>query len=178
MRRIIAILVMGALAGCATVSREECATGDWAAIGARDGARGLDPDAIFARHQTACARVDVTPDRARWQQGYARGLAQFCTPQGGLEAGRAGRIYRDICPAAATPRFRQGFELGRAAHLAEERVRMAQADLRRASSAGAADGSAASVLASDRLAAQLDLMSARAELDRIEREIRAFQAGL
>ncbi len=166
MRAIIAVLLLGLLAGCASVSREECVAGDWATIGQRDGARGLDADAIFARHETACARVDVTPDRARWQQGYAQGLAQFCTPRGGLEAGRAGRIDRGVCPAASARGFQQGFELGRAAHRAEQRVQLARGDVRGAETE------------SEQLAARLDLLAARAELARIEREIRAFQAGL
>ncbi len=187
---VLGVAMLAVLAGCASVSREECLAGDWASIGERDGRQGLVPDAILARHDAACARVDVTPDRSLWQQGYEQGLARYCTPQGGLETGRAGRIYRDVCPAASETRFLQGFELGRAAHRAEERVRatereISQLQARAREILGAAAGDETPAVSGEYLGLQseiqslrLDLMMARAELDRLEREIRGFRAAL
>lgn len=187
---VLGVTMLALLAGCASVSREECLAGDWTRIGERDGLQGLVPDAILARHDSACARVDVTPDRSLWQQGYAQGLARYCTPLGGLEAGRAGRIYRDVCPTASEPRFLQGFELGRAAHRAEERVRniereISQLQARGREILGAAAADDTPTASTEYIGVQsqiqslrLELLMARADLSRIEREIRSFRAAL
>lgn len=169
---VLAVLV---LAGCASVSRDECVAGDWAAIGARDGAAGLVAEARLPRHANACARVGVVPDEAAYLRGHAQGLQSFCTPLGGLEAGEAGRAFRDICPAERAAGFREGYELGFAAHRARLRVEAAQRDLAGSQSL-AADGTVVTA-ATDSILDRLALLEARAELARIEREIRAFRAA-
>ncbi len=188
--RMIAILLLGVLlAGCASVSREECLAGDWGAIGQRDGARGQVPETILARHERACARVDVTPDRAAWAQGHARGLAQYCTPRSGLEEGRAGRSYRGVCPATSEAGFLRGHDLGRAAHRQEMRLREIDSEISRleahiaallAAQDGQADGGAQAEIAASRSQIsflRLERLQAHAELSRLEREIRAFRAA-
>jgi hypothetical protein len=188
-RTLLMVVALGLLGSCASVSQEECLAGNWAAIGERDGRQGQVPATILARHDSACARVDVTPDRSQWQQGYDRGLAQYCTPSGGLEAGRAGRPYRNVCPASAEPRFLDGFELGRAGHRAEERVRSTEREIsqlqsRRRSllSEDGEDADArrreAGLIQSELGMLRLELLAARNELARVEREIRRFRAGL
>ncbi len=189
--RVLALLALGALlAGCASVSREECLAGNWDVIGQRDGARGLVAETVFARHQTACARVDVAPDRALWEQGYAQGLRQYCTPRSGLDEGRAGRAYRGVCPAAQEAGFLRGHDLGRAAHRQEQRLRKIDSEIRRIEARNAAlaavpqdppDPAAPAELAANRSELaflRLERLQAQAALARVEREIRAFRAGL
>lgn len=190
MMRMLALVVLGLalLAGCASISREECQAGDWAAIGERDGAAGRVADTQFGRHVTACAKVDITPERAPWQQGYARGLRSYCTPQSGLREGEAGRPYRGVCPSADETRFLQGHELGMSAH--RQRARIEEigreiAQLQRSSFVrfddGESEGSARrarQINQSEILMLRLDQNMARAQLLRIEREIRAFRAAL
>ncbi len=176
------VMVLGA---CASVSREECLAGDWAAIGARDGADGRVGKTQFSRHVTACAKVDVTPDRSAWAAGYAAGLGQYCTAASGLRVGEAGRIYQNVCPAASEPAFLRGHALGLAAYRQRQRIAEIEREissLRSDSSsllrAGAEAPPEWHSTQSELLALQLDLMVARSELLRIEREIRAFRAAL
>ncbi len=184
MRALTLILCLG-LAGCATVSREECLAGDWTAIGARDGAEGREATAIFARHTRACARVDVTPDRTAWQAGYDAGLRQFCTPLGGLRAGEAGRPDRGLCPAGAQSGFQTGHALGFSAHRQRARIDDINREISnlrvRNRQLASAEGDTLPrewhLNQSELLSLRLDLTLARNELARIEREIRAFRAA-
>ncbi|PZX46617.1 uncharacterized protein DUF2799 [Roseinatronobacter thiooxidans] len=191
MRAILSVLMLAALSGCASLSRDDCLQGDWASIGERDGTEGRAMEAQFARHVTACAKVEITPERGTWEQGYARGLATYCTPQTGLREGEAGRPYRDVCPAATEARFLQGYDLGQSAHRQRARIaeigrEISQLQSRNTALSGAPQ-SDAEALAAQRAwhAAQSEIMLlrleqslARAQLLRIEREIRAFRAAL
>lgn len=190
-RLAVFFMTLAILSGCASISREECVAGDWAAIGERDGASGRASEAQFARHVAACAKVDVTPERGTWQQGYARGLVTYCTPQTGLREGEAGRPYRDVCPAATEGRFLQGHDLGLSAHRQRARIQEIGREIAQLQRQNAAF-SIAPVTENEALAAQrqrqanqseilmlrLEQTIARAELLRIEREIRAFRATL
>ncbi len=126
MRALLALLGVVVLASCASVSREECLAGDWVSIGLRDGASGQDGPAQFARHQRACAKVDVVPDQSAWARGYQQGLARYCTPIVGLEEGLAGRPYRGVCPVATQAPFLAAFNVGRDVH--DQRNVVAQID--------------------------------------------------
>lgn len=64
---------------------------------------------FFAR----CREIGAPADAAAYEEGRAEGLAAYCTVEGGYEAGRAGRRYRDVCPAELEVGFLQGFEQGR-----------------------------------------------------------------
>ena len=89
----------------------------------RDGAAGHVAESRFGSHLRACNRVGVVPDRRVWQQGYARGLENYCTPSSGPHEGQAGRPYRNVCPAATEAGFRSGHELVRAEYERRTRVR-------------------------------------------------------
>lgn len=187
MRTLIAALsVLTLLSACASLSREECAAGDWAGIGARDGAAGRDEAVQFERHVSACARVDIVPDRAAWSRGYSVGLQQYCTPRRGVSEGEAGRLYRGVCPAASEPGFLRGYELGLTAHRQRLRIREIESEissLRRTSIVPVRDADGVvwreiRANQSEILFLQLKAAAARAELARIEREIRAFRAAL
>ena len=177
----LAVLIM--LAGCASVSREECLAGDWVSIGQRDGAAGRVGSAQFERHVTACAKVDVTPDRAAWAQGYEAGLQRYCTPLSGLREGEAGSSYRNVCPAGTEAGFLRGHDLGLAAYRQRQRISEIEREIsaltrRNAMLASDEENRAAwRANRSEILSLRLDLGLARAELSRIEREIRAFRAA-
>lgn len=175
------------LANCASVSREECLAGDWEAIGARDGAAGRISATQFERHVNACARVDITPDRTTWARGYEQGLLSYCTPLRGLSEGEAGRAYRDVCPLASEAAFLRGHELGLLAYRQRQRIAEIERDIaalaarNRLLSTEAGNGAAQREWQSNQaeiLSLRLDLGLARAELLRIEREIRAFRANI
>ena len=193
-RSMIAALWGGAalvLASCASLSEDACLEGDWHGIGMRDGAAGHVAESRFGSHLRACNRVGVVPDRRVWQQGYARGLESYCTPSSGLREGQAGRPYRNVCPVATEAGFLSGHELGRAEYERRTRVRdlsreidhrtRRSAALRKAlqeSDANTAQREELRQNEAEITRLRRDLGLARLELATIEREVRAFRAGL
>ena len=96
-----ATLVFGGLlvlAGCATLSEDECKVADWEAIGFADGASGRSGDFIL-NHAKACNEFGVLPIRAPWEKGRQAGLELYCTPERAYSEGRNGRRLRAVCPS-------------------------------------------------------------------------------
>lgn len=106
---LLAALALPLLAGCATLSEQECLTADWRAIGFEDGAAGRSADHI-ANHRRACAEVGVAPDLQAWLAGREQGLRRYCTPANAYRTGRAGRALSPVCPdpGALRPAYRKG----------------------------------------------------------------------
>jgi len=109
---LIAAAAALALGGCASLTEKQCESGDWTALGRKDGERGLEASEL-ERHREACAAHGVTPDAAHYRAGREQGLATFCTPRGGYIAGRRGDVYREVCPAASAGKFHEAFRHGR-----------------------------------------------------------------
>lgn len=100
------------LAGCASLSKDECAIADWYAIGIEDGSNGQDMSRLGA-HRKACAKVGVTPDTDRYTEGRLVGLQSFCTYQRGYSAGKWGRSSQTVCPAGPLEaEFIRGYNAG------------------------------------------------------------------
>ena len=111
--RIASILVvLFALQSCATMSEQECVTGDWYAIGYEDGVQGRNADRI-GKHRKACADHNVTPDLSAYQEGRDEGLREFCQPQIGFKVGERGGSYSGVCPADLEPNFVSAFQEGK-----------------------------------------------------------------
>lgn len=110
---IVFVTIIGILAGCATISQEECVAADWMVIGEADGAMGYAPQERFAGHTKACNKIGIVPDQTLWNQGYQKGLIRYCTPQNGLSVGEAGKSYANVCPLNSAGRFQHAYDLGR-----------------------------------------------------------------
>ena len=90
------------LSSCATLSEEECLTGNWREIGQRDGQAGRTAD-FLANHAKACEKAGVVPDRAAWERGRQAGLPAYCTVSRLYREGREGRGLSPVCPASQLP---------------------------------------------------------------------------
>ena len=91
------LLGVAALSACATgMSADDCAGADWAALGEADGGLG-EPLERFGKRAEQCAEYGFSPDRAAYESGRAAGLARYCSPEGGFDAGRSGAPYRGVC---------------------------------------------------------------------------------
>lgn len=101
------------LASCQSLTKDECIAADWRVIGEQDGSEGREPQARFGQHVKACERAGIIPDQTLWNQGYQRGLFNFCTPVRGLSHGQAGQVYNNVCPPALETGFLAGYNLGR-----------------------------------------------------------------
>ena len=71
------VAAMAALAGCNSMSAQECQSTDWRTVGYEDGVNGFAGDRI-GRYRNACSEHGVTPDLAQYQAGRDQGLTEFC----------------------------------------------------------------------------------------------------
>ena len=115
-------------ASCATMSKEECLSADWRAVGYGDGASGY----LMSRiddHAKACKKVSVTPDPVLYAQGRDEGLTRYCTEMNGFRVGRNGSYYAHVCPASTEADFLGGYADGERVYAATHRLEMAKLDL-------------------------------------------------
>ena len=89
---LAALVLVGSLSGCASLSKSECLSADWEDIGVRDGANGQ-PEEYLIQHAKACSKVNVVPDRGAWQHGRERGLERYCVPRRAYLNGQYGSGY-------------------------------------------------------------------------------------
>lgn len=110
------VLCSLALSGCVTtMSQTECLSADWFGIGLEDGTAGQ-PMTRLSTHRKRCGEHGVSPDVVAYQQGRLEGLDYYCTLGNGLEVGKRGQNYANVCPAETQYYFLTGFRLGREIH--------------------------------------------------------------
>lgn len=115
-RLLAAASVLVALTGCASLSKDECLTASWEDIGVRDGANGQ-PEEYLIEHTTACAKVNVVPDRGAWEHGRQRGLERFCEPHRMYNIGTGGGYFdAGICRNFDQERLTEAYDKGREVH--------------------------------------------------------------
>ncbi len=119
---LIAAFSFVLLSGCASLSKDECITGDWQGIGYRDGLQGK-AEAFIAEHQSACSEYKITVDLALYQQGRERGLNTYCKADNGYRLGRSGAEYGYVCPKQGEQAFLQAYHAGREIYLQEKEVK-------------------------------------------------------
>ena len=112
-RVLAALAVLGSLGGCASLSKSECMNASWEDIGIRDGANGQ-PEEYLIQHSTACAKVNVVPDRGAWLHGREQGLERFCVPHRAYQLGEYGNGFEvGICRNFDQERLQDAYEKGR-----------------------------------------------------------------
>lgn len=127
---VVGVAVAGALTtvGCATISKEQCLSGDWGAVGYGDGVDGR-PMSRLDAHAKACAKVGVTPEPVPYFAARAEGLKRYCTEPNGFRVGREGKSYAGVCPPPVEAEFLGGYADGERVHAATQRLESARSDL-------------------------------------------------
>lgn len=108
-------LAVVALSGCATMSETACLSADWYAIGLEDGVAGRSMSHLSG-HRKQCDDFGVSPDVQAYQQGRFEGLDYYCTLANGLQVGKRGQAYGNVCPSEMQHYFLTGYRLGREMH--------------------------------------------------------------
>lgn len=113
MRR--ALMLVMCLGACATGGGQEavataCEGADWEALGERDGLYG-EPEEKFAERAAECS-AGAADGAVDYVRGRSKGLAAYCMPSAGFDAGRNGRAYRQVCPADLEAAFLTEFRTG------------------------------------------------------------------
>lgn len=142
-------LILAGISGCASMSGDECASGDWTTIGYEDGARGFTTDRI-SQHRKACAKHGIAPDFAAYRNGRKQGLVEYCQPGRGFDIGANGGSYSGVCSANLEANFLDAYNAG-------YRLYSLQSEVNRASSS---------------------INSRERELERIKAEMRSKEAAL
>ncbi|MEF9946898.1 MAG: DUF2799 domain-containing protein [Comamonas sp.] len=111
----LALCFVVVLSGCSTMDAQECKDTDWAYLGQLDAMDGKqDINTRAKRHFRACKDQGVQMDARAYQQGWMRGLRDFCTPQSGKAYAEAGNKYQyGYCPAQVEGAFLQGYSPAR-----------------------------------------------------------------
>ena len=105
------LAVAGSLAGCASLTANDCSQTDWYAAGLEDGRAGRTARAVSDR-TAGCATGVEQDDARRYAAGRAVGLEDYCTLAGGIRAGREGHDYADVCSDETEEEFLTGYYLG------------------------------------------------------------------
>lgn len=130
MRRLLILglaVTAGALAGCATLTTEQCLQGDWGAVGFKDGEAGR-AQSRLDDHAKACAKSGVVPQAAPYFAAREQGLKLYCTQDRGFREGRTGSSYAGVCPPGPERGFLVGYGDGQFVRAAEERLSQARSD--------------------------------------------------
>lgn len=128
MHRTVSMLAVAtltvSLAGCGSnpsVTENQCIAGDWQTVGYRDGVNGLRSTQLL-RHQDACVKYDVVPDRASYMVGWNEGVREYCSPHNAFAVGERGERYYNVCPTALEETFQVAYKDGRQLYLARAAV--------------------------------------------------------
>lgn len=122
-------LILALLAGCVSVSEEECLQGDWYALGQSDGTAGH-ASSRLQRHQEACQRVGAVIDVAAYSAGRAEGLKFYCTVLVGYRKTLEGRSYQGVCPADLEPKFITGQLIAQPVVAARDHIKQLERELK------------------------------------------------
>lgn len=111
MKPIFLLIGATALAGCATMNADQCASADWRAYGHQDGAAGR-PASMANKRAEACFEHGVTLDHAAYEAGRNQGLWTWCTPARGFDLGASGARYDGVCVDHDESAFLAAFDEG------------------------------------------------------------------
>jgi len=106
---VMAVLLI--VAGCASVSKEDCLVTDWYELGRTDGRMGKNRTALQGRAK-ACLEHGISADRQAYYAGHDQGLKSYCTEQNGFDLGQKGLPFNTVCPLQLDAGFRAGYNKG------------------------------------------------------------------
>ena len=115
------------LAGCATMTPEECQHANWLDIGVKDGLSG-EPMATLDDRMGICRKAGITVDTGRYVTGRDQGLQTYCRIENAVTLGLNGSYYAGACPPMIDVEFRRRYELAHAVYQA--RTELANIDSR------------------------------------------------
>jgi hypothetical protein len=121
LNRFIAIFLGIVMAGCASLSEDQCRKGGWQHLGEVDGSVGYPLERITA-HREACAEYGIQPNDAEYRFGHEAGLRSYCTLPNALKEGLSGRSYQGVCTGPMGHRFAEIHAAAYSVHRARSEV--------------------------------------------------------
>jgi hypothetical protein len=126
---VAAVAGLAGLMGCETMSAEECAVADWAALGHADAASN-GSSRIDAR-ATSCGERGISVDAEAYHRGFDAGMYEFCQPANGFAFGRRGGSFSGYCPGELQQDFGYAFNDGQRVRAAEQALNSAESEISR-----------------------------------------------
>jgi hypothetical protein len=107
--------------GCATLSESQCTAGDWETVGFADGLSGTASSQLL-KHQNACMKHGIVPDRDAYLAGWDAGIVEYCEPGNGFAVGQRGERFGNLCPSHLQDAFYAAYQDGRQLYLAQREI--------------------------------------------------------
>lgn len=124
----VAVTGVVLLAGCTTMTREQCLAGAWGEKGYQDGVSGYRTSRLDD-HVQACAKYGAAPNPTAYLSAREDGLRTYCTWESGFRQGRQGNSYGGVCAPAEEREFLPAYEDGRRIYVVEQAVSSAESAL-------------------------------------------------
>ena len=121
-------LASAGLAGCASLSADECQQADWRLIGFNDGSVGR-PVSRLSEHRKACSKVGVVPEMDTYLAGHREGALRYCTAANGYALGAQGGLDAGVCQDHDGNGFAAALAAGRQLHAVRVPVARLTAEL-------------------------------------------------
>jgi len=119
------LLSAALLAGCTSMSPEECQVADWQTIGYNDGRAGLDQSRV-SDYIKDCGEAGFPVNQNAWQHGHKLGNKVYCAPENGYRVGVAGETYHGVC---ASEQFVKQYTLGYQVYERKQRLKEIKTEL-------------------------------------------------
>ena len=124
----VAVTGVALLAGCTTMSKDQCLAGAWGEKGYQDGVSGYRTSRLDD-HAQACAKFGVAANPSAYLSAREDGLRTYCTWENGFRQGRQGNSYGGVCAPAEEREFLPAYEDGRRIYAVEQAVSAAESAL-------------------------------------------------
>ncbi|ENM5875309.1 DUF2799 domain-containing protein [Vibrio mimicus] len=107
MKKWIVMSFISLLAGCAASESQWVKEGNWFEIGYQDAIAGHSQRSYQSLIELGSANL------ADYEQGYQKGLEQYCNPNVAYQIGLSGQYYEGICEGTEqSQRFRMEWQRG------------------------------------------------------------------
>ncbi len=124
---ILPVLAATLIAGCETMSKEECVSADWYQVGYKAGQEGRERSHIEYVAES-CAKAGIIPDRELYFAGRDEGLREYCSPSHAFSLGINGGYYNAVCPPETSRAFESYYDEGRQIYDARQYVNNLEAE--------------------------------------------------
>lgn len=124
----VAATGIAVLAGCTTMTKDQCLAGAWGEKGYQDGLSGYRTSRLDD-HAQACAKYAVEANPSAYLSAREDGLRTYCTWENGFRQGRQGNSYGGVCSPAEEASFLPAYQDGRQIYVVEQAVSSAESAL-------------------------------------------------
>jgi hypothetical protein len=124
---VAAAVGIAALTGCETMSAEECAAANWAALGQSDAAQN--GASRYEARANSCGERGIAADADAYARGFNAGMYVFCRPENGFSFARRGGQFNGACPAELDREFGFAYSDGQRVRDAEQALQHAESEL-------------------------------------------------